>query len=51
LCIDLLRAPYNLQELNNAIWRFNNEELNAGNTLTNFLDFYNVWKVKINRPM
>jgi len=35
-----------LQELNNAIWRFNNEELNAGNRLTNFLDFYNVWKAE-----
>ena len=42
----LFTVIYNLQELNNAIWRFNNEELNAGNRLTNFLDFYNVWKAE-----
>ena len=42
----LFTVIYNLQELNNAIWRFNNEELNAGNRLPNFLDFYNVWKAE-----
>jgi hypothetical protein len=42
----LFTTIYNLQELNNAIRRFNNEEFNAWNRFTSFVTYYNGWKTE-----